>query len=92
MAGQQTRFDAERQDLQTDLEQWKADVAAAEQTASGFDQRLKRLAGELAATVQAIGRLGRELTAGTDRLTAEIDRRAPPPVRGGSLPPAVPAR
>lgn len=92
VAGQQTRFDAERQDLQTDLEQWKADVAAAEQTASGFDQRLKRLAGELAATVQAIGRLGRELTVGMDRLTAEIDRRAPPPVRGGSLPPAVPAR
>lgn len=90
--GQQSSFDEERRDLQADLDQWQADVTAAEQTAGAFEQRLKRLAGELAATVKAIGALGRELTAGMDRLTAEIDRRTPPPVRGGSLPPTVPTR
>lgn len=88
VAGQRERFDEEREDLRADLQQWTADVAAAEQTANAFEQRLKRLAGDLAATVQAIGGLGRELTAGMNRLTAEIDRRAPPPARGGSLPPA----
>jgi hypothetical protein len=92
VTGQQSRFDDERRDLQDDLGQWKIDVAAAEQTAGAFDQRLKRLAGELAATMKAIGTLGQELTAGMDRLTAEIDRRTPPPVRGGSLPQAVPTR
>lgn len=89
VAGQQARFDEERQALQTDLEQWKADVTAAEQTANAFEQRLKRLAGELAATVQAIGRLGGELTVGMNRLTAEIDRRAAPPPRGDGRPPAA---
>ncbi len=88
VTGQQARFDEERQALQADLEQWTADVTAAEQTANAFEQRLKRLAGELTAAVQAIGRLGGELTAGMNRLAAEIDRRAPPPARGGSLPPA----
>ena len=88
VTGQQARFDEERQALRADLEQWTADVTAAEQTANAFEQRLKRLAGELTATVQAIGRLGGELTAGMNRLTAERDRRAPPPARGGSLPPA----
>ena len=87
VTGQQSRFDEERRDLRSDLEQWQADVTAAEQTAGGFEQRLKRLAGELAATVKAIGALGAELTAGMDRLTAEIDRRTPP-VRGGGLPAA----
>ena len=89
---QGSRFDEERRDLRADLEQWQADVAAAEQTAGVFEQRLKLLSGELAATVKAIGALGREFTAGMDRLTAEIDRRSPPPVRGGSLPQAVPTR
>jgi hypothetical protein len=67
-------------------------VAAAQQTAGVFEQRHKRLAGELAATLKAIGSLGSELTAGIDRLTAEIDRRTPSPVRGGSLPQPAPAR
>lgn len=92
VTGQRARFDEERQDLRADLEQWQADVTAAEQTANAFEQQLKRLAGELTATVQAIGRLGGELTAGMNRLTAEIDRRAPPPARGGSLPATVPTR
>jgi hypothetical protein len=92
VAARQSRFEEERGELRTDLDQWQADVAAAQQTAGAFEQRHKRLAGELAATLKAIGTLGRELTAGMDRLTAEIDRRTPPPVRGGSLPQPAPAR
>ena len=92
VTAQSSRFDEERRDLRADLDQWQADVAAAEQTTGAFEQRLKRLENELAATVKAIGSLGRELTAGIERLTTEIDRRTPPPVRGGSLPQTVPTR
>jgi hypothetical protein len=92
VTARQSRFDEERGELRTDLDQWQADVAAAQQTAGAFEQRHKRLAGELAATLKAIGSLGSELTAGMDRLTAEIDRRTPPPVRGGSLPQPAPPR
>jgi hypothetical protein len=92
VTARQSRFDDERGELRTDLDQWQADVAAAQQTAGSFEQRHKRLAGELAATLKAIGSLGSELTAGMDRLTAEIDRRTPPPVRGGSLPQPAPTR
>jgi hypothetical protein len=92
LTARQSRVAEERGELRTDLDQWQADVAAAQQTAGAFEQRHKRLAGELAATLQAIGTLGRELTAGMDRLTAEIDRRTPPPVRGGSLPQPAPPR
>ena len=92
VTARQSRFDQERGELRTDLDQWQADVAAAQQTAGVFEQRHKRLAGELAATLKAIGSLGSELTAGIDRLTAEIDRRTPSPVRGGSLPQPAPAR
>ena len=79
VTARQSRFEEERGALRTDLDQWQADVAAAQQTAGVFEQRHKRLAAELAATLQAIGTLGRELTAGMDRLAAEIDRRTPQP-------------
>jgi chromosome segregation ATPase len=92
VTARQSRIEEERGELRTDLDQWQADSAAAQQTAGVFEQRHKRLAGELAATLKAIGTLGRELTAGMDRLTAEIDRRTPSPVRGGSLPQPAPAR
>jgi hypothetical protein len=75
-------------ELQDDLRQWQADVTAATRTADAFDARLQRLAGDLAATVKAIGTLGRELTAGSERLIGEIDRQAPAAVRGGGLEPA----
>lgn len=91
VAGQRTVVDQDREALLADLRQWKLDVEAAEKTAAAFEARLRRLSGSLAATVQAIGTLGRELTAGMGRLAAEVDRRAPAPSRGGSLP-AAPRR
>lgn len=91
VGGQQTLVEQDREALQADLRQWKLDVEAAEKTAAAFEARLQRLSGSLAATVDAIGKLGRELTAGVGRLTEEIDRQAPAPARGGSLP-ATPRR
>jgi outer membrane murein-binding lipoprotein Lpp len=88
VTGQQAVLGKDREALMADLEQWKEDVEAAEKTRAAFEARLGRLSGSLAGTVEAIGRLGRELSAGVGRLTAEVDRRAPAPDRGGSLPAA----
>jgi hypothetical protein len=88
VAGRRVGCETERAELQDDLRQWQADVTAAARTADAFDARLQRLGGDLAATVKAIGTLGRELTAGSERLTEEIDRQAPAAVRGGGLEPA----
>jgi hypothetical protein len=86
--GQRDVVGKDRDALEADLREWKADVEAAEKIRGAFEARLGRLSGSLAGTVEAIGRLGRELTAGVGRLTAEVDRRAPAPERGGSLPDA----
>lgn len=86
--GQQALTDKDREALQADLREWQADVEAAEKTQAAFAARLDEVSGSLAATVEAIGRLGRELDAGVRRLAAEVDRQAPAPARGGSLPAA----
>ncbi len=83
------RFDEERSDLQEDLKAWRLDVAAAGEMAAAFEGRLGAVSDRLAATVKEIGDLGRTLVRDSGRLAAEIDREAPPPVRGGALlPPA----
>ena len=79
----------ESEDLADDLRNWQADVEAAGQTAERFEKRVTKLAAELGGVESAIVELGRELDGASALLAGEIDRAAPPPVRGaGPLAPA----
>lgn len=79
----------ESEDLADDLRNWQADVKAAGQTAERFEKRVAKLAAELGGVESAVVELGRELDGASALLAGEIDRRAPPPVRGGA--PLTPA-
>lgn len=83
---QTTVADDERGGLARDLESWGRDVAAAEDIAAGFEKRLAQVSETLRGVEQQIVSLGRELADTNGRLTAAVDRQAPPPRRPGGSP------
>ena len=65
--------------LREDLESWKRDAAEAMRLAAAFEQQLQKVAAARTDAERQVVELGRDLTAVIARLTAEIDRVAPPP-------------
>jgi len=65
--------------LREDLESWKRDAAEATRLAGAFEQQLQRVTAARTDAERDVVQLGRDLTAVVTRLTAEIDRVAPPP-------------
>jgi hypothetical protein len=63
----------ETKQLNGDLTSWEKDVAAADDTAQAFDDRLRAATIELAALENSIVRLGQELTVAWTSLTEKID-------------------
>jgi hypothetical protein len=68
---------AEADDMQSDIAEWKADVAAASQTTDRFDRRLADVTLELKNVETAIVELGRELDGVSTVLATRIDEVAP---------------
>ena len=65
--------------LREDLDSWKRDAAEATRLAGAFEQQLQQVTAARTAAERQVVELGRDLTAVIARLTAEIDRVAPPP-------------
>jgi hypothetical protein len=65
--------------LREDLESWKRDAAEATRLAGAFEQQLQQVAAARTNAERQVVDLGRDLGAIIARLTAEIDRVAPPP-------------
>jgi hypothetical protein len=65
--------------LRDDLAAWKRDVTEATRLVASFEQQLRRAAAARTDAERQVVDLGRDLTAIVARLTAEIDRVAPPP-------------
>lgn len=65
--------------LRDDLETWKRDATEATRLATAFEKQLEQVAAARTAAERQVVALGRDLTAIIARLTAEIDRVAPPP-------------
>jgi hypothetical protein len=65
--------------LREDLESWKRDAAEATRLAGAFEQQLRQVVAARTEAEQRVVEMGRDLTAVIARLTAEIDRVAPPP-------------
>lgn len=86
LENQTTVANDERDGLARDLKLWDRDVAAAERIAAGFEKRLVQVSETLRGVERQIVSLGRELAETNGRLTAAVDRRAPPPRRPGDSP------
>jgi hypothetical protein len=65
--------------LREDLESWNRDAAEATRLAGAFEQQLQQVAAAHTDAERQVVELGRDLTAVIARLSAEIDRVAPPP-------------
>lgn len=68
-------------ELEQDLKTWERDAEEATRLATAFEREVGRIREQLAGAEADIVVQGRELTALLARLTAEIDRVAPPPER-----------
>jgi hypothetical protein len=67
----------EKTQLEQEITSWDRDVAAADDVATAFNERLRAATLELAALEKAIVRLGRELAASSASLTRAVDAVAP---------------
>jgi hypothetical protein len=65
--------------LRDDLASWKRDVTEAARLVAAFEQQLRQATAARTDAERQVVDLGRDLTAIVARLTAEIDRVAPPP-------------
>ena len=72
-------LDQKTSDLNEDQAGWAQDLEAAERIESSVQSRHDVIDAELRETEDAIIRLGQELRQMTANVTAEIDRRTPPP-------------
>ena len=72
-------LDQKKEDLGQDQDGWDADLRAAERIEASVQDRHDAIDAELQATEEAIVRLGQQLRQMTANVTAEIDRRTPPP-------------
>jgi chromosome segregation ATPase len=72
-------LDQKTSDLNEDQSGWGQDLEAAERIETSVQARHDAIDAELRETEDAIVRLGEELRQMTANVTAEIDRRTPPP-------------
>jgi chromosome segregation ATPase len=72
-------LDQKEIDLKADQTGWDADLKAADRIEASVKDRYEAIDAELQATEDAIVLLGQQLRQMTANVTAEIDRRTPPP-------------